>query len=42
MKVPSAVVQGDFNYVINPNHPDAKRIKIVATEELFDERLFLK
>jgi RES domain-containing protein len=43
MKVPSAVVQGDFNYLINPFHKDFSRIKIVNTERFsFDDRLFLK
>jgi RES domain-containing protein len=43
MKVPSAVVQGDFNYLINPFHKDYSRIKIVSTERFsFDNRLFLK
>ncbi len=41
LKVPSAVVPGDFNYLINPNHPDFKKIKIVSKEDFpFDERLF--
>ena len=26
MKVPSAVVPGDFNYLINPAHPDSAKI----------------
>jgi len=42
MKVPSAVVQGDFNYLINPQHADHSKIKIVKTERFsFDERMFL-
>lgn len=41
MKVPSTVVEGDFNYLINPAHPDAKFISIVSTERFqFDMRLF--
>jgi len=41
MKVPSAVVQGDFNYLINPNHPDFGFIRIIQTEPFsFDKRLF--
>lgn len=41
MKVPSAVVPGEFNYLINPAHPDISKIRIVNTEAfLFDERLF--
>src|SRR6187551_1956662 len=28
LKVPSAVTTGDFNYLINPVHPDFKKIKI--------------
>ena len=43
MKVPSAVVQGDFNFLINPQHEGISEIKIVKTEVfLFDERLFRK
>lgn len=41
MKVPSAVVQGDFNYLINPKHPDFGLIRIIQTEPFsFDKRLF--
>lgn len=41
MKVPSAVVQGDFNYLINPNHLSFKKIKIVeVTDFPFDKRIF--
>ncbi len=40
-KVPSAVVKGEFNFLINPHHPDFKRIKIIDAEDfLFDSRLF--
>ncbi|MFC2087880.1 RES family NAD+ phosphorylase [Bacteroidota bacterium] len=41
MKVPSAVVQGDFNYLINPKHIDFGKIRIMGKEKFtFDERLF--
>ena len=41
LKVPSAVVQGDFNYLINPHHIDFKSIKISnSTPFPFDERIF--
>lgn len=41
MKVPSTVVEGDFNYLINPGHPDAKFISILSSESFqFDMRLF--
>jgi RES domain-containing protein len=43
LKVPSAVVHGDFNYLINPNHKDFNMVKITKTEKFdFDDRLFLK
>jgi len=43
LKVPSVVVQGEFNYLINPNHPEIHRVKIKNIEKFsFDERLFLK
>jgi len=40
MKVPSAVVKGDFNYLLNPHHLDFKRIKITHHENFpFDKRI---
>lgn len=43
MKVPSAVVPGDFNYLLNPAHSLFSRVKITATEVFeFDERLFIR
>lgn len=39
LKVPSCIVPQEYNYLINPNHPDCKRIKIVSTQRLhFDNR----
>jgi RES domain-containing protein len=41
LKVPSAVVQGDYNYLVNPLHPDFPRVKVIKTEAFsFDTRLF--
>ncbi len=41
IKVPSAVVQGDYNILINPLHADFDKVKIIKTEKFnFDERLF--
>ncbi len=43
IRVPSAVVQGDFNYLINPAHKEFKKIRILKTEKFsFDYRLFVK
>lgn len=43
LKVPSAVVQGEFNYLINPKHPKIKKVKIEKIEAFgFDDRLFLR
>ncbi|MGA9212820.1 RES family NAD+ phosphorylase [Kaistella sp.] len=43
MKVPSAAVQGDFNYAINPFHKEAGKIKIIKIESFnFDERIFVR
>jgi RES domain-containing protein len=42
IKVPSAVVQGDFNYLINPGHKDFNNVTIQKTEAFsFDKRMFL-
>jgi RES domain-containing protein len=39
MKIPSAVIKQEYNYLLNPNHPDFKKIKLSGTEPFnFDER----
>ena len=41
MKVPSAVIKGDYNFLINPDHPGISRVKILSSEPFeFDRRLF--
>ena len=41
MKVPSAAVQGEFNYLANPRHKDIAKVKVVDVEPFhFDARLF--
>ena len=41
LKVPSAVVPGDFNYLINPNHSGFASIQIVDQADFpFDPRIF--
>lgn len=41
LKIPSAVVPGDVNYLINPKHADFSRIRIVDQVEFpFDPRMF--
>jgi RES domain-containing protein len=40
LKVPSALVPGEFNLLLNPNHEDIRLIKIVGpTQFKFDVRL---
>ena len=40
LKVPSAVIKGEFNFLINPAHPSLSKIKIMALEQFeFDSRL---
>lgn len=39
LKVPSAIVSNEFNYPINPNHPDSSKIKVISERRLqFDNR----
>lgn len=41
LRVPSAVVPGDHNYLINPKHPDFSKIRISRIENFpLDNRLF--
>ena len=43
LKVPSASVNGDFNYLINPRHPDFSKVKLKSIDSFaFDVRLFKK
>lgn len=40
MKVPSAIVPQEYNYLINPWHPDIKKVSIINTDPFsFDDRL---
>lgn len=39
LKVPSCIVRQEFNYLINPHHPDSKKIKVISKDKLvFDAR----
>lgn len=41
LQVPSAIIQTESNFLINVEHPDALKIKIVRSVPfLFDQRLF--
>ena len=40
LKVPSSIVPPEFNYLINPNHPDAQKITVVSTTPLSFDRRF--
>lgn len=40
LKVPSCIVPQEYNYLINPNHPDASRITVISeTAMKFDPRI---
>jgi len=41
LKVPSVVVQGEYNFLINPKHEAIKEVRVKHTEPfMFDKRLF--
>lgn len=41
LQIPSVVTRGDYNMLINTNHPDFSKIKIITTEKFpFDRRIF--
>jgi RES domain-containing protein len=43
LKVPSAVVDQENNFILNPRHADFKKVRIVGVKKfMFDKRLFLK
>lgn len=40
LQVPSAAIQGEYNYLLNPSHPDMNKINIGSlTEFAYDPRL---
>jgi len=40
LRVPSSIITEEYNYLLNPQHPDFPRIKVRSTEKFtFDERL---
>jgi len=40
LKVPSSIIKREFNYLINPNHPDFKFVKLIDIEDFeFDPRI---
>ena len=42
LKIPSVVIPIEYNYVLNPNHPDYRNIRIEEKEQAgIDERLFI-
>lgn len=41
LQIPSVVTEGDYNLLINPNHADFKKNKIIAVDPFpFDKRIF--
>ena len=43
LKVPSAIVEGDYNILINPLHKEFIKVTVKSTKKFeFDQRLFLK
>ena len=39
LQVPSVIIKKEHNYLINPNHPDFKKIKFTGNEDFdFDKR----
>jgi RES domain-containing protein len=40
LKIPSVIVPAEFNYIINPLHPDSHKLKIIASQKLYlDKRI---
>ncbi len=40
LQIPSAIVSAEFNYLLNPSHPDFKQIKLSSIEPFeFDPRI---
>lgn len=43
LKVPSAIIEDENNFLINPAHPEVRKIKVRSSKIFeFDKRLYLK
>ena len=41
LQIPSSVTSGDYNFLINPRHPEFNKVKIIETVKFpFDKRIF--
>jgi RES domain-containing protein len=41
LKVPSAIVRDEYNYILNPRHVDFQKLKVVKIQKFtFDSRLY--
>ena len=40
LKIPSSIIHDEFNYLLNPDHPEFKKIKLETVKPfLFDDRI---
>ena len=42
LQVPSVVISGDHNYLLNPNHSEFRRITIIGLQEFEFDKRFVK
>ena len=43
LKVPSIVIPNEFNYILNPIHPDSRNFKVLAIQDLvYDVRIKMR
>jgi RES domain-containing protein len=42
LKLPSTVIKGEFNYLINPLHPDFKKISLEKPEDFVIDKRFVR
>lgn len=43
LEIPSAIIDNELNFIINPKHVDFKKIKLISVKKFeFDKRLFLR
>ncbi|WOK04707.1 RES family NAD+ phosphorylase [Imperialibacter roseus] len=40
LRVPSAIIPQEFNYILNPGHQDFKKIRLLSSEEFSFDRRF--